>query len=82
MCRLHANSAREAVTKMCTLPVLAGENVGSRFVEQTQSRLQHRYGHPSSRIRRGASHRGLFSPVPSVALADCVRADVHAASAV
>jgi len=35
MCSLHANSAREAVTKMCTLPLLAGENVGSRFVVPT-----------------------------------------------
>ena len=25
MCTVHANSAREAVTKMCTLPLLAGE---------------------------------------------------------
>ncbi len=35
MCTLHANSAREAVNKMCTLPLLAGENVGSRFVVPT-----------------------------------------------
>ncbi len=35
MCTLHANGAREAVTKMCTLPLLAGENVGSRFVVPT-----------------------------------------------
>ena len=35
MCTIHANSAREAVTKMCTLPLLAGENVGSRFVVPT-----------------------------------------------
>ncbi len=35
MCTLHANSAREAVTKMCTLPLLAGENIGSRFVVPT-----------------------------------------------
>ncbi len=35
MCTVHANSAREAVTKMCTLPLLAGENVGSRFVVPT-----------------------------------------------
>ena len=27
MCTLHANSAREALVKMCTLPLLAGENV-------------------------------------------------------
>lgn len=32
---IHANSAREAVTKLCTLPLLAGENIGSRFVVPT-----------------------------------------------
>ena len=35
MCSLHANSAREAVTKLCTLPLLAGDNVGSGFVVPT-----------------------------------------------
>jgi pilus assembly protein CpaF len=35
MCTIHANSAREAVTKMCTLPLLAGENVGHAFVVPT-----------------------------------------------
>jgi pilus assembly protein CpaF len=35
MCTLHANSAREAVTKMCTLPLLAGENIGHAFVVPT-----------------------------------------------
>lgn len=35
MCTLHANSAREAITKICTLPLLAGENVSSRFVVPT-----------------------------------------------
>ncbi|CAN5495555.1 ATPase, T2SS/T4P/T4SS family [soil metagenome] len=35
MCTIHANSAREAVTKMCTLPLLAGPNVGSSFVVPT-----------------------------------------------
>jgi pilus assembly protein CpaF len=35
MASIHANSAREAITKMCTLPLLAGENVGSRFVVPT-----------------------------------------------
>ena len=35
MCTVHANSAREAVTKMCTLPLLAGENVSDRFVVPT-----------------------------------------------
>jgi pilus assembly protein CpaF len=35
MCSIHANSAREAVTKLCTLPLLAGENVGHGFVVPT-----------------------------------------------
>jgi pilus assembly protein CpaF len=35
MASLHANSAREALVKMCTLPLLAGENIGSRFVVPT-----------------------------------------------
>jgi pilus assembly protein CpaF len=35
MCTLHANSAREAVVKLCTLPLLAGENVGHAFVVPT-----------------------------------------------
>jgi pilus assembly protein CpaF len=35
MCTLHANSAREALTKMCTLPLLAGENVSAAFVVPT-----------------------------------------------
>jgi len=35
MCTIHANSAREAVAKMCTLPLLAGENVSDRFVVPT-----------------------------------------------
>jgi pilus assembly protein CpaF len=35
MCSLHANSAREALVKMCTLPLLAGENVSASFVVPT-----------------------------------------------
>jgi pilus assembly protein CpaF len=35
MASVHANSAREAVTKLCTLPLLAGENVGHAFVVPT-----------------------------------------------
>ena len=37
MCTLHANSAREALTKLCTLPLLAGENVTAAFVVPTVS---------------------------------------------
>ena len=35
LCTIHANSAREALTKICTLPLLAGENVSDRFVVPT-----------------------------------------------
>lgn len=35
MCTLHANSAREAIVKLCTLPLLAGENVSHTFVVPT-----------------------------------------------
>jgi pilus assembly protein CpaF len=35
MCSIHANSAREAIVKLCTLPLLAGENVGHHFVVPT-----------------------------------------------
>ena len=35
MCTIHANSAREALVKACTLPLLAGENISSRFVVPT-----------------------------------------------
>ncbi len=43
MCSLHANSAREAIVKMCTLPLLAGENVGHGFVvRRLQSLMRQR----------------------------------------
>lgn len=35
MASVHANSARDAVTKICTLPLLAGENINSNFVLPT-----------------------------------------------
>ena len=35
MATIHANSAREAVTKLCTLPLLAGPNIDSAFVVPT-----------------------------------------------
>src|ERR1700749_1048621 len=35
MCTVHANSARESLIKMCTLPLLAGENVSAAFVVPT-----------------------------------------------
>ena len=35
MCSIHANGAREALTKLCTLPLLAGRNIDSEFVVPT-----------------------------------------------
>jgi pilus assembly protein CpaF len=35
MCSVHANTAREAVLKLCTLPLLAGENISAAFVVPT-----------------------------------------------
>ena len=35
MATLHANSAREAITKLCTLPLLAGSNIAADFVVPT-----------------------------------------------
>ncbi|BCW59432.1 pilus assembly protein CpaF [Arthrobacter sp. StoSoilB20] len=35
MCTVHANSAHDAVTKICTLPLLAGANISSAFVVPT-----------------------------------------------
>jgi pilus assembly protein CpaF len=35
MATVHANSAREALVKLCTLPLLAGDNISPRFVVPT-----------------------------------------------
>ncbi len=35
MATIHANSAREALVKLCTLPLLAGENISAKFVVPT-----------------------------------------------
>ena len=35
MCTVHANSGREALVKLCTLPLLAGENISAKFVVPT-----------------------------------------------
>ncbi|HEY5222938.1 MAG TPA: ATPase, T2SS/T4P/T4SS family [Microbacteriaceae bacterium] len=34
-CSIHANSAREALSKLCTLPLLAGSNIDASFVVPT-----------------------------------------------
>jgi pilus assembly protein CpaF len=35
ICTIHANSAAEAIEKLCTLPLLAGANIVAEFVERT-----------------------------------------------
>ena len=37
MCTIHANSAHDAITKLCTLPLLAGETLGSFVVPTVAS---------------------------------------------
>jgi len=35
LCTIHANSAKDAIAKICTLPLLAGANISSDFVRAT-----------------------------------------------
>lgn len=35
LCTIHANSAEDAIAKICTLPLLAGQNISSEFVNPT-----------------------------------------------
>jgi len=35
LCSIHANSAHDALAKICTLPLLAGENISREFVTPT-----------------------------------------------
>ena len=54
MCSIHANSAREAIVKLCTLPLLAGENVGHGFVVPTVASCVDIVVHTA---KDGAGHR-------------------------
>ena len=54
MCSIHANSAREAIVKLCTLPLLAGENVGHAFVVPTVASCVDVVVHTA---KDGAGHR-------------------------
>jgi len=54
MCSIHANSAREAIVKLCTLPLLAGENVGHNFVVPTVASCVDIVVHTA---KDGAGHR-------------------------
>ena len=61
MCSIHANSAREAIVKLCTLPLLAGENVGHAFVMQTKQRPRACAG-PYTRPRGPHTVRAVAAP--------------------
>ena len=63
MCTIHANSAREAVTKMCTLPLLAGENVGEpvRRADRRRGRSTSSSTSPSSATGCAGSARSSRS---------------------
>jgi len=53
MCTLHANSAREALVKMCTLPLLAGDNIAKGvYYDDTRAarcHLRSRFPRPQGR---------------------------------
>ncbi len=50
MATIHANSAREALVKLCTLPLLAGENISARFVVPTVAASVDIVVHSPSRV--------------------------------
>lgn len=65
MCSIHANSAREAVTKMCTLPLLAGENIGSsRSTAHPRTRRPASSRRASTRVWPPAATRRSPSSTP------------------
>jgi pilus assembly protein CpaF len=70
MCTLHANSAREALVKMCTLPLLAGENIGARFVVPTVA------ASVDLVVHLGIDHRGVRRVNEIVAVPGRVENDV------
>ncbi len=64
---IHANSAREALVKLCTLPLLAGENISSRFVVPTVAAVHRPRGAPrhSTPTAYDGSTRSWRSPAAS-----------------
>ncbi len=75
MCTIHANSAREALVKMCTLPLLAGENISARFVVPTVAAV----GRPrrAPRHRRATAYAGSTrsSPCPGRVESDIIETE-------
>lgn len=70
MCTIHANSAREALVKMCTLPLLAGENISARFVVPTVASAV------DVVVHLGVDHRGVRGVTEIVAVSGRVEGEV------
>ena len=74
-CTIHANSAQAAITKLCTLPLLAGPNISSEFVLNTVATAVNLVVHCKhlgqgrrqiteiARVTVGTDGRPLVSPV-------------------
>ncbi len=72
MCTIHANRAREAVTKMCTLPLLAGENVGHALRRADRRGLHRPRRAHRDRARRPARGHARSSRCPGRVEGDVV----------
>ncbi|MCU1571530.1 MAG: pilus assembly protein CpaF [Naasia sp.] len=63
MCSIHANTARDALTKLCTLPLLAGRNVDAGFVVPTVASTVDLVVH--CRLRRDGSREAVEILAPT-----------------
>lgn len=76
MASLHANSGREALLKLSTLPLLAGENISSRFVVPTVASAVDLV------VQLGLDHQGRRTVEEILAVPGRVEADTIEAEAV
>ncbi|MGY6497429.1 MAG: CpaF family protein [Microcella sp.] len=67
MCSLHANSARDALIKLSTLPLLAGRNIDSSFVVPTVASAIDVVVHLELAPDRGRRVREIVAPTGAVA---------------
>ncbi len=67
MCSLHANSARDALIKLSTLPLLAGRNIDSSFVVPTVASAIDIVVHLELSPDRGRRVREIVAPTGAVA---------------
>jgi len=68
MCSIHANSARDALVKLATLPLLAGRNIDSSFVVPTVASAIDLVAH--CELVRGGRRRVAEIVAPTGAVAD------------